>query len=66
MDEQMQKKLLISLCVVAGVMVLGAVGIAVWNSEKCRSMRAVRRTNRILNRVGDALCQASEMSDECL
>ena len=66
MDENMQKKLLIALCVMGGIATVGAVGLAVWNCEKCRSMRTVRRTNRIINRVGDALCQASELSDECL
>ena len=66
MSEAMQKKLLIALCITGGLALAGAVGLAVWNCEKCRSMRTVRRTNRIINRVGDALCQASEMSDDCL
>lgn len=49
----------------AAALVTGAL-VAVRHSKKYRAMRAVRRTNMVLRRVGHALTRMAEISDACV
>ena len=60
------KTTLIVLGSVGGAAALGAVAVSVWNSKKMRTLRAVKRTNMVLGRVGSVLCKISEMGCECM
>ncbi len=63
MKKDVQKTALIVLGSVGGAAALGAAAVALWNSRRMRAMRAVHRTNLILNRVGNALCRFSELAE---
>ena len=45
---------------------LGAAAVTLWNSRRFRALRAVKRTNAILHRVGNTLCKISEATDGCM
>ena len=54
---------------------LGALGVAalvtggilaVRNSKEYRAMRAVRRTNAVLRRMGNFLSRMADAADECI
>ena len=45
---------------------LGVVAVNVWNSRRFRAMRAVRRTNAVLHRIGNTLCKISETTEGCM
>ena len=52
----MDKKVMITLVGIAsGMAAIGTAGVMVWNSKQLRTMRAVKRTGRILYQVGTAL-----------
>ena len=51
---------------VGGAAALGAVAYSVWNNKQFRTMRMVRRTNAILQRVGNVLCKLTEATEECM
>ena len=51
---------------VGSAITLGVVAVNVWNSRKFRAMRAVRRTNAILHRIGNTLGKISEATDGCM
>lgn len=66
MSAKTQKTVLITLGSIGGVAALSAVAVSVWNSKKMRALRAVKRTNMVLGRVGSVLCKISEMGCECM
>ncbi len=66
MSNKTTKTALIVLGSVGGAAALGAIAVSVWNSKKMRAMRAVKRTNMVLGRVGNVLCKISEMGCECM
>ena len=45
---------------------IGVAAVSLWNSRQMRMMRAVRRTNAIIHRIGNALCRISEATEECM
>ncbi len=56
------KKMIITLASVAGgVAALGIGGMAIWNSKQLRTMRAVKRTEKILYKAGAVLQTLSEV-----
>lgn len=63
MNKSNQKTMMIVLSSVGGAAALGAIAVSLWNSRQMRTMRAVRRTNAILRRVGNALCKISEATE---
>ncbi|MBQ8415539.1 MAG: hypothetical protein IJX13_01360 [Clostridia bacterium] len=63
MNKSKQKTMLIVLSSVGGAAAIGAMAVTLWNSRQFRAMRAVRRTNAILHRVGNALCKISEATE---
>ncbi len=51
----------------AGAIVLVASAVwAVRNSRQYKAMRAVRRTNAVLRRVGHVLSSVAEATEECM
>lgn len=61
----MDKKVMITLVGIAsGMAAIGTAGVMVWNSKQLRTMRAVKRTGRILYQVGTALCSISGVMTE--
>ena len=66
MSKKTGKTMMIVLGSVGGAAALGVAAVSVWNSRQMRAMRAVRRTNAIVNRIGRALCRISEATEECM
>ncbi|MBQ7335589.1 MAG: hypothetical protein IJW92_03855 [Clostridia bacterium] len=66
MGKGNQKAMIIILGSVGGAAAVGAVALSLWNSKQFRAMRAMRRTNAVLHRVGSMLCKISEATGECM
>ena len=48
----------------SGVAALGVAGVMIWNSKQLRTMRAVKRTGKIMYQVGTALRSISGVMAE--
>jgi len=66
MSKKTGKTMMIVLGSVGGAAALGVAAVSLWNSRQMRMMRAVKRTNAIVNRIGRALCRISEATEECM
>ncbi|MBQ9773364.1 MAG: hypothetical protein IJW30_06575 [Clostridia bacterium] len=66
MKKQTQKKTLIVLGSLGGAAAVGAIALSIWNSKKCRAMRAFKRTNAVIHRIGNVMCKISEATDDCM
>ncbi len=60
MSKQTKKTMVILFGSVGSAAALCAAAVSLWNSRRMKTLRAVRRTNLILNRVGNALCRMSQ------
>ncbi|MBE6590152.1 MAG: hypothetical protein E7643_08230 [Ruminococcaceae bacterium] len=56
----------IALGVAGAAAMLGGAAVAVHNSKRMRTLRAVHRTNAILRRVGMLLTRMSAAAEECI
>ena len=56
----------IVLGVMGGAAMLGGAALAVHNSKRMRMLRAVRRTNAVIRRVGMMLSKMSEAAEEII
>ena len=63
MSEKNKKPLLITLGAVGGVAAIGVTAAALWNSKQARTMRAIKRTGRVLYQVGTAMRNVSGVED---
>ena len=61
--EQAKKAALITLGAACGVTAVGIATAAIWNSKAMRTNRAIKRTGKVLYRVGSAMCDVSGMSE---
>ena len=59
-------KTAVILGVVGGSVMLGGAAVAVYNSKRMRSLRAIRKTNAVLHRVGTMLTRMSEAAEEII
>ncbi|MBQ8310936.1 MAG: hypothetical protein IJX80_07995 [Clostridia bacterium] len=66
MRKNMQKTMMIVLGSVGGAAAIGAAVVSVWNSRQMRAMRAIKRTNAVIHRIGSTLCKLSEATEECI
>ncbi len=64
MNKNTQKTMWIVMGTVGGAMALGAAAVGVWNSKQMKTMRAMKKTNAVIHRVGTTLCKISEAGDE--
>ena len=64
MSKKTGKTMMIVLGSVGGAAAIGVAAVSLWNSRQMRMMRAVKRTNAIVNRIGRALCRISEATEE--
>jgi hypothetical protein len=69
-DKSMSKKTVKTMMVVmgsvGGAAAIGVAAVSLWNSRQMRAMRAVKRTNAMINRIGCAMCHFSEAAEECI
>ncbi|MBQ7173781.1 MAG: hypothetical protein IJR88_06670 [Clostridia bacterium] len=56
-----KKSLIITAGLFGGSALLGAGAYLLWNSKKMRTLRAVRRVEKILSRTGEALQTVSDI-----
>ena len=66
MAKKTGKTMMIVLGSMGGAAAIGVAAVSLWNSRQMRMMRAVRRTNAIIHRIGNALCRISEATEECM
>ena len=66
MSKKTVKTMMVVLGSVGGAAAIGVAAVSVWNSRSMRTMRAVKRTNAMINRIGRALCKISEATEECI
>ena len=59
--KSMKKSAFTAAGVAGGIALLGAGMYLFWNSKKMRTLRAVRRVEKILARTGEALQSVSEI-----
>ncbi len=57
------KVMMITAGAVGGAVAVGALAVSVWNSKRFRTMRAIRRTNAVLHRVGNVLCKIAQATE---
>ncbi len=62
----MKKGIIIALGTGVGLVAVGTAAVTLWNSRRFRAMRAIRRTNAVLHRIGNTLCKISEATDGCM
>ncbi len=60
MSKEMKKNIAILAGSIGGAVAVCAAAVSIWNSRQMRTMRTIRRTNAIMNRVGNVLCRISE------
>lgn len=61
MNQKAMKKMWIAVGIVGGVSTVAAATAAVLNSRRIKMLRAYKRTEKILYRVGSALQTVSEL-----
>ena len=66
MSKKTVKTMMVVMGSVGGAAAIGVVAASIWNSRQMRAMRAVKRTNAIINRIGRAMCRFSEAAEECM
>jgi len=64
--KMQDKTLWIVLGSVGGVAIAAGIVCAVRSSKQYKAMRAVRRTNAVLRRVGHVLSSVAEATEECI
>ncbi len=64
MGNMQKNKLLWGIMLSGGVLSAAALGLTVWNSKQLRTMRRVKQAGRVMNGLGRALCQISDIMGE--
>ena len=62
-SEQAKKAAIVTLGAACGVTAVGIATAAIWNSKAMRTNRAIKRTGKVLYRVGSAMCDMSGVSE---